>query len=223
MTAQGPGPNLEEPRVTILEEVEDYAFANLFRIERARLQFRRFDGRMSHPITRICFERGDSVGVLLHDPAEDQVILVRQFRYPVYTRLDAEAQSGDEVQLAWLLELVAGVVEQDYTVGQVANKELLEEAGFQVIGSLESITTIWPSPGGTSERIHLFLGEVDSSMRTGAGGGVVAEGEDIQIETYSVDEAMDMVERGEIQDAKTIIALQHLALRKVTARNPTGA
>jgi ADP-ribose pyrophosphatase len=147
---------------------------------------------------------------------------VRQFRYPVYTTLDADARSGAEVEQAWLLELVAGVIERDHTVGQVANKELLEEAGYRVIGGLEPITTIWPSPGGTSERIHLFLGEVDGSMRTGAGGGVVAEGEDIRIETYALGEAMDMVARGEIQDAKTIIALQHLELRRLAPRGPAG-
>jgi ADP-ribose pyrophosphatase len=223
MTAQPSLPDRDQPWVIMMEEVEDYAFANLFRIQRARLQFRRFDGRMSEPITRICFERGDSAGVLLHDPAEHKVILVSQFRYPVYTTLEAEARSGDGAQQAWILELVAGVVEQDYTVGQVADKELLEEAGYRVIGDLEPITTIWPSPGGTSERIHLFLGEVDGSMRTGKGGGVASEGEDIRTVALSLKKAMEMVARGEIQDAKTIIALQYLALRRLGARGPDGA
>ena len=71
MTAQPSLPDRDQPWVIIVEEVEDYAFANLFRIRRARLQFRRFDGRISHSITRICFERGDSVGVLLHDPGQE--------------------------------------------------------------------------------------------------------------------------------------------------------
>ena len=200
--------------VKILDLAEDYSFGKLFRIIRATLQYRRFDGRMSDPVTRINFERGDSVGVLLYDPQDDAVILVRQFRYPVYASLDADERGGDSAKQAWLLEIVAGVQDVGRTVKEVAHKELLEEAGYEVKGDLQPITTIYPSPGGTSERIHLFLGEVDQRQRAGKGGGVAAEGEDTQIVVLPFHEAMDMVARGEIRDAKTIIALQHLALLK---------
>jgi ADP-ribose pyrophosphatase len=201
--------------VNILDQVEDYRFSDQFRVIRARLQYRRFDGRMSDPVTRINFERGDSVGVLLYDPQDDAVILVRQFRYPVYASLDPDEREGDGAKRAWLLEIVAGVVDEDQTVKEVANKELLEEAGYKVKGELQPIATIYPSPGGTSERIHLFLGEVDHRQRISKGGGVAAEGEDTQIVVLPFREAMDMVARGGIRDAKTIIALQHLALLKV--------
>ncbi len=209
------------PLVNLIEETDEWALGDLFRVTRATLQHRRFDERMSDPITRINFERGDSVGVLLHEPQQDAVILVRQFRYPVYASLDAAGRDGEGAQKAWILELVAGMVEKDYTVGQVARKELIEEAGYQVRGELEPIATIYPSPGGTSERIHLFLGAVEGGDQTTKGGGVAAEGEDIQIVALPLGEAMDMVARGQIQDAKTIVALQHLALRRVTARDPT--
>ncbi|MBC8263543.1 MAG: NUDIX domain-containing protein [Anaerolineales bacterium] len=200
--------------VNILDQVEDYSFGELFRVIRATLQYRRFDGRMSDPVTRINFERGDSVGVLLHDPQDDAVILVRQFRYPVYARLAPHEREGDGAKRAWLLEIVAGVVDEGRTVKEVANKELLEEAGYEVKGELQLIATFYPSPGGASERVHLFLGEVDHRQRIGKGGGVVAEGEDTQVVVLPFREAMDMVARGEIGDAKTIIALQHLALVK---------
>jgi ADP-ribose pyrophosphatase len=169
---------------------------------------------LSEPETRINFERGDSVGVLLYDPGEDAVVLVRQFRYPVYAGLDPGARAGDGARRAWILEIVAGVHDPGRTVQGVARKELLEEAGYQVTGELQPIGSIYPSPGGSSERIHLFLGEVDHRQRVGQGGGVPAEGEDIQIVVLSFSQVMDMVARGEISDAKTIIALQHLALRK---------
>jgi ADP-ribose pyrophosphatase len=200
--------------VKILDLAEDYSFGKLFRIVRATLQYRRFDGRMSDPVTRINFERGDSVGVLLYDPRDDAVILVRQFRYPVYASLAAAERGGDSAKQAWILEIVAGVKDFGRTVKDVAHKELLEEAGYAVVGELQPIATICPSPGGTSERIHLFLGEVDQRQHAGKGGGVAAEGEDIQIVVLPFHEAMDMVARGEISDAKTIIALQHLALLK---------
>ena len=214
MLSDPPRPDDTSPWVKILDQVEDYQFGDQFRIIRATLQYRRFDGQMSDPVTRINFERGDAVGVLLYDPQDDAVILVRQFRYPVYAGLAPNEREGDGAKQAWLLEIVAGVVDEGRTVKEVANKELLEEAGYEVKGDLQPITTIYPSPGGTSERIHLFLGEVDCHRRTGKGGGIAAEGEDTQIVVLPLREAMDMVARGEIRDAKTIIALQHLALLK---------
>ena len=204
----------KSPWVDILDQVEDYRFGELFRVIRARLQYRRFDGQMSEPIARINFERGDAVGVLLYDPHDDAVILVRQFRYPVYASLDPHEREGDGARQAWLLEIVAGVVDEGRSVKEVAERELLEEAGYKVKGELQPIATIYPSPGGSSEHIHLFLGEVDHRQRIGRGGGVVAEGEDTQVVVLPFREAMDMIARGEICDAKTIIALQHLALVK---------
>jgi ADP-ribose pyrophosphatase len=199
--------------VKVLDEHEDYSFGRLFRIVRAKLQYRRFDGAMSEPITRINFERGDSVGVLLHDPVDDTVLLVRQFRYPVYVRLSPEAREGDGARQAWLLEIVAGVQDAGLTVGEVANKELLEESGYRIRGDLQRIATIYPSPGGSSERIHVLLGKVEHDSRIGPGGGVTAEGEDTQIVVLPLAEALAMIARGEICDAKTIIALQHLTYR----------
>ena len=206
--------NHEPPRVEVLTQIEDYRFGSLFRVIRAQLRYRRFDGTMSAPVTRINFERGDSVAVLLHDPEEDSVILVRQFRYPVYAGLDPDAREGDDAQRAWLLEIVAGVQDEGRSVREVAHSELLEEAGYAIAGELEPITTVYPSPGGSSERTHLFLARVDRRQRAGAGGGVVAEGEDTQVVVLPFAQAWDMIARGAITDAKTIIALQHLALRK---------
>jgi ADP-ribose pyrophosphatase len=215
MSTQPASPDDRQTWVRMLEEIEEYAFQNIFRVIRARLQYRRFDGRMSEPVTRLSFERGDSVGVLLYDPAEDLVVLVRQFRYPVYAGLSRDARAGDGARQAWLLEIAAGVKDADRGVENVAHKELLEEAGYQIIGELQHISTIYPSPGGSSERIHIYLGHVDHRRQTGMGGGVAAEGEDTQVVVLPFREALDMVARGEIGDAKSIVALQYLALHKV--------
>jgi len=205
---------VKKPRnVEILSEIEDYSFDRLFRLVRAQLRHRRFDGRMSDPVTRINFDRGDSVGVLLFDPVERKVVLVRQFRYPVYASLVKQEIGHEDTGRAWLLEIVAGVREAEKTVEQVARRELLEEAGYRLTGKLEEIATVYPSPGGTSERITIFLGEVRRGERTAQGGGVAAEGEDIQVEVFPLEQALSMLERGEISDAKTVIALQHLALK----------
>jgi ADP-ribose pyrophosphatase len=147
------------------------------------------------------------------------VILVRQFRYPVYAGLLPEEREGDGAKQAWLLEIVAGIVDERGAVKEVAHRELLEEAGYRVEGELQPLTTIYPSPGGTSERIHLFLGEVDRRQRAARRGGIAAEGEYTQVAVLLVREAMDMIDKGEIRDAKTLIALQYLALLKARSTN----
>jgi len=200
--------------VKILDLVEDYSFESMFRVIRAMLRFRRFDGHMSEEITRINFERGDSVAVLLYDPDEDVVVLTRQFRYPVYASIDPEIVEEGGAKQAWLLEVVAGIIDPGHSAVEIASKEVLEEAGFVVQGGLRPIATIYSSPGWTSERIYLFLGLVDHKDRLNAGGGLPSEGEDIQVESLSFQESMMMIARGEVSDAKTIIALQHLALLK---------
>ena len=200
--------------VKILDLVEDYSFGNMFRINRARLQYRRFDGQMSEEITRINFERGDSVGVLLFDPDQDVVVLTRQFRYPVYASLEPEMIKQVGAQQAWMLEIVAGIIDPGHSAVEIASKEILEEAGYLVRGDLRPIATIYPSPGGTSERIYIFLGLVNHKGRLNAGGDLPSEAEDIQVVSLSFQEAMTLISRGEISDAKTIIALQHLALLK---------
>jgi ADP-ribose pyrophosphatase len=169
---------------------------------------------MSEEITRINYERGDSVGVLLYDPDEEVVVLARQFRYPVYAGIDPEIVREGGAKQAWLLEVMAGTIDPGHSVVEIASKELLEEAGYVVGGGYRPIATIYPSPGGTSERIYLFLGLITHKDQLSAGGGLAAEGEDIQVESLSFQESMMMITRGEISDAKTIIALQHLALLK---------
>jgi len=200
--------------VKILDLVVDYSYKGMFRVVRAKLQYQRFDGQMSEEITRINFERGDSAGVLLYDPEEDVVLLVRQFRYPVYASMDTEIIKERGVKQAWLLEVVAGIIDPGQSAVEIASKELLEEAGYVAQGELRPIATIYPSPGGTSERIYLFLGLVDHKDRTNAGARHLSNEEDIQVESIPFQEVMLMIARGEISDAKTIIALQHLALLK---------
>ena len=210
-------PHLPDPKnqwVDIQQENEKYSFHNLFRIVEAKLRYRRQDGQMTEPITRVNFERGDAVGVLLYDPEQDAVVLVRQFRYPFYARLSDGERQGERVQQAWILEIVAGIMEPGESSPTVGRRELLEEAGYAVQGDLGFIATIYPSPGGSSERIHVYWGEVSTAEQTHAGGGLKDEGEDTQVVVLPFQAAMDMVASGEIQDAKTILALQYLALHK---------
>lgn len=214
MSHEKKDPQKDDSLVKIIDLEEDYSFGNMFRVNKARLRFRRFDGRMSEEITRINFERGDSVGVLLYNPDKDFILLTRQFRYPVYASLDPDILVREGAKQAWSLEIVGGIIEPGDSAVETASKEIIEEANYAVLGDLHPIVTIYPSPGGTSERIYLFLGLVDYKEQLDEGGGLPSVGEDIQVERITFKDSMKMIDQGEILDAKTIIALQHLALIK---------
>jgi nudix-type nucleoside diphosphatase (YffH/AdpP family) len=188
-------------RVEILEQSREHD--GYFKIDRVRLRFERFDGRLSEPVTRQVVERGDSVCVLPFDPASNSVLLIQQFRYPAYVR------GGP----GWLWEIVAGMQDKGRDRVTVAHAELLEEAGYQ-IGKLAPIAQFYPSPGGLSERMYLYLGYISAADRVTAGGGLPSENEDIRVALFALPEALSMMDSGEICDAKTIVALQWLALHR---------
>jgi ADP-ribose pyrophosphatase len=185
-------------RVAILHEQRLYD--GFFTLHQVTLRVERYDGGMSAPMTRLLFERGDAVAVLPFDPQTRQVLLVQQFRYPAWVR------GGP----GWLWETIAGMHDAGRTVEEIARNEAMEEAGY-VLGPLRPIMTFYPSPGACSERIHLYVAPVTPAGRVASGGGLPEHGEDIRVRAFSLDEALGMAEDGRIMDAKTIIALQHLA------------
>jgi ADP-ribose pyrophosphatase len=172
-----------------------------FSVEKANLRYERFDGEMSQWVERVNFERGDSAAALIYNRDTRKFGLVKQFRYSSYRRNQSDA---------WILELVAGTIESDETSIENISKELLEETGFSTHHRLSHLFTFYASPGGTSERIHLFYLEVNNLDRTSKGGGVIGSSENIQYIEYSVEELKSLLSSGGLKDAKTIIAVQWL-------------
>ena len=146
----------------------------LFEVTEATLRHERFDGTMGDIVRRVSFERGDGVGVLIYSDKTEQVLLVEQFRYPAY----ANIQSNGSDESPWLLEIVAGVKDDEGHV--VAQREIHEETGVEHTCSLEHLTTFYVSPGGTSERIELFLAYVNLGSDLLEHAGLPSEGEDIR-------------------------------------------
>jgi len=176
-------------------------FDGFFKLDRARVSYERFDGSMSAPMSRLVFERGDSVAVLPFDRQRRRVVLVQQFRYPAYLR------NGP----GWLWEIIAGMIEPGRGPEDVARSEALEEAGYG-LGEIKHAMTVYASPGASSERIHIYLAPVVAHQHVGRGGGLPQDGEDILVRTFELDEALAMIEDDRVVDAKTVLALQFLAL-----------
>lgn len=185
---------------------KEIIYQGFFRVEKYRLKHTMFRGGWSSEITRELFMRGSCVAVLLYDPHADKVVLIEQFRTGAILNPDK----------AWLVEIVAGAIEEGESAEEVAYRESLEEAGCE-IQQLMVINEFYTTPGGSSEWITLFCGKVDSTQ-VGGIYGLDHEDEDILVRAVDFDEAYLMLENGDIESAIPIIAIQWLALNRQTLK-----
>lgn len=194
-----------EPKTVEIVQREQ-CFKGFYRLDKLRLRHELFDGGMSREITRELFVRHDAVCVLPYDPQRDEVVLIEQFR------VGALGKSSNP----WLIELVAGLIDKDEEPEQVAHREAEEEAGL-TFSALWPMTRYFPSPGGSDEFVHLFLGRC-STEQAGGVHGLEEEGEDIRVQVWSFEDALQAVRDGRIGNAASIIALQWLALNRAEVR-----
>ncbi|WP_426143068.1 NUDIX domain-containing protein [Pseudomonas sp. DWP3-1-2] len=181
-------------------------FQGFYRLDKLHLRHELFAGGMGKEISRELFVRHDAVCVLPYDPKRDEVVLIEQFR----------VGAVEKTPNPWLIELVAGLIDKDEQPEEVAHREAQEEAGL-VFSALWPITKYFPSPGGSNEFVHLYMGRCESEA---AGGlhGLEEEGEDIRVTVWAFDDALQAVRDGKILNAPTIIALQWLALNRAEVR-----
>lgn len=153
---------------------------------------------------REAYDRGNGAVALLHDPDRDTVLFVRQYRAPAHLNDHADGM---------LLEAPAGLLDEGEDALTAMRREIEEEVGHRV----ESLTRLWTlfmSPGSVTEHLTFFTGTYSAATRHGDGGGAADEHEQLDVVEVLVPDAMAMVERGEIVDAKTVLLLQHLALTR---------
>ena len=193
------------PRAVEIVKREN-GYQGFYKLDRVHLRHELFAGGMSREISREVFVRHDAVCVLPYDPQRDEVVLIEQFRVGAMGRTDNP----------WLVEMVAGLIDKDEEPEEVAHREAEEEAGL-TFSALWPITQYFPSPGGSTEFVHLYLGRCDSS---GAGGvhGLEEEAEDIRVTVWAFEDALQAVRDGKISNAASIIALQWLALNRAEVR-----
>ena len=168
-----------------------------FVLRKATFDFRHRDGRWSRE-SREAYDRGNGATILLGDAAAGTVLLTRQFRWPAYVNGHPDGM---------LIEAPAGLLDGDDPAAAI-RREAQEEAGVRV-GAVTELFAVYMSPGSVTERVHFFAAPYVSADRVrDAGGGVAAEGEDIEVLEPTLGEALAMVASGEIADAKTIMLLQ---------------
>ncbi|HTR85062.1 MAG TPA: NUDIX domain-containing protein [Reyranella sp.] len=184
----------------------EIAFQGYFRIGRYFFRHGLHRGGTSEVIAREVFERGQAAAVLPYDPARDELILVRQFRAGCYV-------AGRH---PWTWEVVAGIIEDGESAEGMARREVVEEAGLSITDIIP-IHNVMLTPGACSESCQLFVGRVDT---THAGGvfGLASEHEDILVKVIPFAEARAMLDRDEIDNAASVVALQWLALHRDEVR-----
>lgn len=175
-------------------------YRGFFSLDLYRFRHRLFNGEMSGEVRREIFERGHASVLLPFDPVRDEVVLIEQIRIAAYDTSDTP----------WLLELVAGMIEPGESVEEVARREAMEEAGL-LVGRTKPVLNYLASPGGTSERLSILVGEVDATQAEGIH-GLVEENEDIRVHVVSREQAYQWVNEGKIDNAASVIALLWLQL-----------
>ena len=182
---------------------EQTLYEGFFTLKRIQFKHKLFSGGESGVVTRELLIKGAASAVIAYDPKEDSVILVEQVRI-------GAVYYPESHRSPWLLELIAGMVEKGEKPEEVALRESEEEAGIQV-KNLTHCLSVWDSPGGTVERIHLFAGEVDSSQAKGIH-GLAEENEDIRVHVVKREQAYQWMCEGKIDNGIAVIGLQWLQL-----------
>jgi nudix-type nucleoside diphosphatase (YffH/AdpP family) len=167
------------------------------------IDLRRRDGQREKQIRQV-YDRGNGAAILPIDPKRGTVLLVRQFRMPVWINKPEAKDRG------MLIEACAGLLDKNDPETAI-RKEAEEELGYRMKAA-QQVFDAFMSPGSVSERLALFVAEYSPADRISAGGGEASEGEDIEVLELPLAEAIAMVGRGEIADAKTIILLQYAAM-----------
>jgi nudix-type nucleoside diphosphatase (YffH/AdpP family) len=174
---------------------------NYYILRKASFDFRRGDGTWQHQ-ERESYDIGDAAAVLPFDRARGKVLLIEQFRWPLF--------EWGYKQL--LVEVIAGKLDGDTPLDCI-HKEAMEEGGVS-LSNPRLLTNCFVSPGAVKERVSLFLADYDSTLPRAKGGGHEHEGEDIIVLEMTLDEALAMIAKGEIVDMKTIALLQAAKLEQ---------
>lgn len=169
-------------------------------LKKLTYEFQKSDGTWETQV-REAYDRGDGATILLYHPLKQTVLLTRQFRMPTYL-------NGNENGL--MIETCAGKLDSEDPKDCVI-REALEETGYKITDATK-VFEVYMSPGSVTEKIFFFISPYSEEMKVSGGGGLSSEQENIDVLEVSFKDALKMITTGEIQDGKTIMLLQHVAL-----------
>ena len=167
-----------------------------FKMNEITLKYKKYDGSWSNEIKRELFGGAQVSAVLPYDPVNKKIVLIQQFRPGTISR-----DSNN-----YLDEIVAGIIDPGETPKDTAIRECLEETGCKV-KNLRSIQGYFPAPGSSESFYHLFLAEVIAPNKE-AIRGLENENEDILVKSYTFEQVKEKMEKNEILNGLTLIALQ---------------
>jgi GDP-mannose pyrophosphatase NudK len=155
--------------------------------------------------TREVFDHGNAATILLYNRENKTVVLTKQFRIASYV-------NGNNNGM--LVETCAGLLEEGEDPNETIIREVEEETGY-VIKEVKKVFEAYTSPGAFTELVHYYIAPYTKEQKQAAGGGLEEEGEEVKVLELSFEAALQMVKRGEIKDAKTILLLYHLQLEQL--------
>ncbi len=180
-------------------ESREFLFRGFIQVEKVNIRHRLFNRSDYSPlIQRELVHRPEAAGVLLYDDQQQRFALIEQFRIGAL----------NDVESAWQLEVIAGVLDGDESPETCIRRESLEESGCE-IKELQHLFSFYPSAGACSEFFHLYVAEVDLPL-TGGIFGMPDEGENIQLHLFDYSEITLLLKNGRLRNAPVIIALQWL-------------
>jgi ADP-ribose pyrophosphatase len=174
---------------------------DFFKLAQISVDHRTFDGGTSGPLKREVLMGCDAALVLPYDAGRDRVLLVEQFRTGPAARHDPNP---------WSLEPVAGIVDPGETPAEAALRETGEEAGLSLTG-LTHMFSIYASPGSSTDHFHCYLGQADLPSRDTGFGGLEVEAEDLRLHILPFDDALALIDTGEVTAGPLVAMLLWLA------------
>jgi GDP-mannose pyrophosphatase NudK len=176
---------------------------NWYILRKLTYEFKKKDGS-TQVQSREAYDRGNGATILLYNKAQQTVILTRQFRLPTYINGNADGM---------LIEACAGLLDKD-NAEDCIRREAEEETGYKIF-KVKKIFEAYMSPGSVTEILYFFIAEYAKEMKVTEGGGIAHEQEHIEVLELKFNEALNMIETGEIKDGKTIMLLQYAKLHSI--------
>jgi len=196
-SANGPWPSTERVTIECAEVLSD----NWYTLRKFTFTYRRGDGSAQRQ-EREAYDRGNGACILLYNRERGTIVLTRQFRLPAFVNGHRDGM---------LLELPAGLLDHDDPATAI-RREVEEETGYR-IQDVKEVMQAYMSPGSVTERLHFFTAAYSAADRVAEGGGHADEGEDIDVVEVTLTDALAMIERGEIADAKTIMLVYYARVK----------